>query len=1099
MTYTFDYIKQRQGALSIKSHGESIYTDIQQAVNEPGYKARWFWELLQNAKDSVADNETVSVKLKLINGRVEFSHTGNPFDLDEILDLIIQGSSKREMENKTGRFGTGFISTYVLSLKVRIAGLLEDGTGFDFELDRDAGSPTAFLSLQETCTRAFYDSFVPATEVKKKQYDTNFIYNLSAVSQPVADSVIPKLKSILPYVLAFNPKIKQIIVETDGVETTYSKSQENIADEEFRVTTVSINDAPFCDIVTKEIEGAAVAIRVEYAEERKIIADFSDDKVDLFFSFPLIGTETLKLPLVINSEKWGVKKERDGIFLGQEDTLSNNSNKGIVSNALDEFPSFIDWCKKNEVECLYNVIKIRRHLEHENLDSAWLIQEKIDLVEKLEKIELVRCGIEKKFISLNDAYIPQANSPEARQALWSLYDKFSAQNIPLADELEQWGEVAVNYLHLAGAGESRAYLSNVEKLCGLITTLESRQNLKSKIKVGESDFLNELYQFLTEEEHKLFFHYAITLNQYNQLIKITKDIKIDEFKDEQLKDILVLLKQASRTILVDDTLKLPVNICGPYSMVEVVNKITGLLASKKEADFIDKEAMDANGRFLKWLIANRQNELIDTFQVVTTGTDKSNNVFFRKFALGGFKNKKQKLLAPKSTWQSQFPLFAELINEKECLHPAYATLLSATDLEYLKERTLIHLLPLIKCEDNPTKNLLKQLLKYPAIIEDDRDEKDLKIEGKISYFDFTFFVNDEDYIFANNSSSKSSQRILEFVLKEAIQKDSSFDQFHTIKIDGKDAEIRNSLWVNRLRTSTWINVNQTNEQGVSKFIGAQPSSFNLAIIFNAAPQLKDLIKDEKVIALFSLLNVSVADLIRNTLATEKERMEWEKTFTSLLISGLDPNLAEKMLKDPNLQTLYKKQLEERELIRRNQELGSKMETGFKGIFSSPEYAGLGIQVVRKPWGSDYVITPESSDLVNDLKEEELFEIGGWFIELKATGREYASMTPLQAKRAVENKNNYALVVLPLDGTELSIENIIRKSKVITNIGTLLEPKYNEALTADSLQNHLAAPGPFVEVHIEKSQIRYRIKSAVFEKGMSVDEFTRTVFLKNQPV
>lgn len=1099
--YTLEQIKDRQGKLSIKSHGESVFTDIQQAVNEIGYQARWFWELLQNAKDSVRDDETVAVKVKLSNKAVEFSHSGNPFNLDEILDLIIQGSSKRESENKTGRFGTGFISTYALSLKVQIAGILEDGSGFDFELDRDAADPKSFLALQEKCTKDFHASFIPSSELAKKEYDTCFTYPLSTLSHPIANSVLPKLKSILPYTLAFNEKIRQVIIDNDGTETVYSKSEDDSysKDDGFKAITIKVNDKPFCDIVTKNVEDGIVAIRIDHVDDKRIVTDLSKDKVDLFFSFPLIGTEALQLPFVINSEKWGVKKERDGIFLGPEDTTNNNFNKKIITDALNLFPSFINWCKKNDVGSLYNLIKVRIHPELERQDNAWLFKEKIKLLEKIEQLELITCERNNALISMNDSFIPEAGTAELRKALWSLYDKFSADNIPLSDELEQWREVGVGYVELAGGSESRTYMSNVEKLCALISKLEKRDNLGTKIKGEISDFLNELYLFLTEEEHKFFFHYAIVLNQYNQIIKIEKTIRVDEFGDEELKNILVLLKQPTRTILVDNSLHLPTNICGGYSKAEAVNKITGLLAAQNEVNYSDNELRNASGYFLKWLIANQSNELIDTFQILTSGTDKSGGTVYKKYALGGFKGKKQKLLAPKIIWQNEFPLFADLVNDKECLHPVYADLLNLTEFEYLKNKTFIHLTPLIECRDNPSKNLLKQLLKFPGLIEDDRDEKDLKVEGKITYFDFAFFVNDEDYIFANNSSSRSSQRILEFVLKEAINKDLVFDTYNTIVIDGNETLIRNSIWVNRLRTSTWVNVNHTTDQGVSKFIGAPPSSFNLAIILNKSPELKELIKDEKVISLLSMLNVSVADLIRNTLTSEKEKMDWEKTFTSLLISGLDPELAEKMLKDPGLQTAYKKQIEEKDLIRRNQELGSKMEIGFQQIFDGPGYAELGIKVTRKPWGSDYVMTPDSSDLVNQLGQEELFEIGGWYIELKATGREYASMTPLQAKRAVENQGNYALVVLPLDGTEVSIENIMSKSKVVTNIGLILEPKHKEAVQADFVQDHLTLPDQFVEVYIEKSQIRYRVKSTLWENGMDLVEFIGSVFLKDRLV
>ena len=81
----------------------------------------------------------VNVKMDINKNEISFYHSGNPFELDEILSLIIQGSSKTDDDSKTGRFGTGFMTTYLLSKKVKITGKLTNDNGyFDFWLNRDA-------------------------------------------------------------------------------------------------------------------------------------------------------------------------------------------------------------------------------------------------------------------------------------------------------------------------------------------------------------------------------------------------------------------------------------------------------------------------------------------------------------------------------------------------------------------------------------------------------------------------------------------------------------------------------------------------------------------------------------------------------------------------------------------------------------------------------------------------------------------------------------------------------------------------------------------------------------------------------------------------
>ena len=67
--------------------------DLEKTV-ENNY-GRWAWELLQNAKDSIADDiRKVDVVLARNGDEVSFSHNGNHFTEQDIRGLINQISSK---------------------------------------------------------------------------------------------------------------------------------------------------------------------------------------------------------------------------------------------------------------------------------------------------------------------------------------------------------------------------------------------------------------------------------------------------------------------------------------------------------------------------------------------------------------------------------------------------------------------------------------------------------------------------------------------------------------------------------------------------------------------------------------------------------------------------------------------------------------------------------------------------------------------------------------------------------------------------------------------------------------------------------------------
>lgn len=62
-----------------------------------------------------------------MDDRLIFSHNGNPFKVQDLLSIVNQYSTKPEKsqsdEETTGKYGTGFMTTYIVSKKVSIQGL----------------------------------------------------------------------------------------------------------------------------------------------------------------------------------------------------------------------------------------------------------------------------------------------------------------------------------------------------------------------------------------------------------------------------------------------------------------------------------------------------------------------------------------------------------------------------------------------------------------------------------------------------------------------------------------------------------------------------------------------------------------------------------------------------------------------------------------------------------------------------------------------------------------------------------------------------------------------------------------------------------------
>ncbi|ASZ13925.1 sacsin N-terminal ATP-binding-like domain-containing protein [Chitinophaga sp. MD30] len=196
---------------------------------------RWAWELLQNAKDSVAETDIkVAVRIKYSREEIEFSHNGNHFTERDIRGLINQISSKEvdegEVSKRTGRFGTGFLTTHLLSKEVYIKGIVEtdDGTlyKFGFPLNRNGKTTGVLIPKIEAAWAAFHESTEDGEieEYNEDEFNTSFIYSLDTEEQKeIAQIGVDEFSTLIPYVLSFIPEIHSVEI-IDKVKKNKSNS-----------------------------------------------------------------------------------------------------------------------------------------------------------------------------------------------------------------------------------------------------------------------------------------------------------------------------------------------------------------------------------------------------------------------------------------------------------------------------------------------------------------------------------------------------------------------------------------------------------------------------------------------------------------------------------------------------------------------------------------------------------------------------------------------------------------------------------------------------------------------------------------------------------
>jgi hypothetical protein len=137
--------------------------------------SRWVWELIQNARGTVDSQRFLEIQVAFDGDYLAFRHNGAPFKDLEIAHLILHGSTKRDPRD-IGKFGTGFITTHLISRRVWVRGSLIDGGTFDFELNREGKDADEILEGMNRSKEQFKASLSNSPLPTPDPYTTEYRY-----------------------------------------------------------------------------------------------------------------------------------------------------------------------------------------------------------------------------------------------------------------------------------------------------------------------------------------------------------------------------------------------------------------------------------------------------------------------------------------------------------------------------------------------------------------------------------------------------------------------------------------------------------------------------------------------------------------------------------------------------------------------------------------------------------------------------------------------------------------------------------------------------------------------------------------------------------
>ena len=573
---------------------EKIQTKLEAVDNKKEYyQQTWIWELIQNAVDNITkinninkrnniNNEDIQVDIEINFNENEliFRHNNGYFTKDQLLNIILQKHADLNTENNNntqvvGRFGSGFITTYILSRNVKIKGRLQLSNGvfknFEIDISREGDR------LEESINNSYnkYKEIIAETNPNENQQpenlNTEFIY--SEINKDIGELIN---KSIVSF------------TKTIDLSKAFTENLGN-----FQINTEIINRNEVILIFDDDDDNNNNIFKIAIVCNGNEITNIVEKNIpNIFINYPLIKSNILKLPFVIHSLQFEPNEERSMIFLGTSGGASQ-TNKDLLTNV---FNRYIEILKIDEIRSknnLFNLCRISRITDPNIEDNNFINDTLNNLVNRIIEIPIVKCN-ENEFLSLRDVKIPFDNVESKRNIIFELLTQLNGFNLPIQEDIAGWNEILQSGFYKECLKNCDT-IYNIDKLISFIEDQNNFNNLKNKFKFEDNftdenkeaavwDWLNRFYSLLDEKnttyldtrifinENKNFINNTINFYKngnvidykFNHAVYIKYKICIFKFNCEKLKTIYYSYFNFKynidyKNILVHSKIKLDIN------------------------------------------------------------------------------------------------------------------------------------------------------------------------------------------------------------------------------------------------------------------------------------------------------------------------------------------------------------------------------------------------------------------------------------------------------------------------------------------------------------------------------------------------------------
>lgn len=612
--------KSQFSASQEKAHNRNIATKIHEEMSKlragvdlsPTTQRRWVWELIQNAKDvNIGGKVRVRIEANLDDpdAHVTFRHNGGAFSPENIRFLIEQVSSKDRTNDSTGRptttgrFGTGFLTTHLLSERVVVRGVA-DGRGlapkrFKLSLDRSGAELDDIINAVQAAKESILglDDQPELTRYVPGKFNTAFRYELAdKTGKNVARAGLADLDTCLPYTLVFVREVASVEYPNHRVSLEAIDNEKE--DGEVQILSVTAADPEeFTDLETFSIAVLSsglttIAIPVKQTADGVRILPLGPGVPRLFCDFPLLGTEAFPFPVVVNNPTFYPTEPRDGVFLTKTDRPFPQSehNKGILEEAVALYLLLLNHASQNEWQNLYLLATVKPvQAELARLDQKWYNSEILKpMRDSLLRTKIVRTAAGKMAPihspDGNSIWFPSGATDKIRRGIWRCCKTWIPEQLPAQSEVEAWHDIIWQECNKLTFDQVATFIEDDDTI----------EKLASELSEGKDvhQWLNEFYVTLKFDETA--FLAVVTKRRIfpnqNGTFKKKADLSRDAGNiDTALLDILKLLGNDLRDHLLDPEIDTVLDDLSQKDGSFVVNQITAAV----DKLIVDRNAMDS--------------------------------------------------------------------------------------------------------------------------------------------------------------------------------------------------------------------------------------------------------------------------------------------------------------------------------------------------------------------------------------------------------------------------------------------------------------------------------------------------------------------------